>query len=85
MSYQYKLQKTGGQRKLLACDGGGIRGIIAIETLARVEAENCARASGIRSWFLRITLIMLPARAPGPSSPRLWRSPTALTTSGTFT
>jgi uncharacterized protein len=39
MSYHDKLHKTGGQRKLLACDGGGIRGIISIEILARVEAE----------------------------------------------
>jgi patatin-like phospholipase/acyl hydrolase len=38
MSYHDKLQKTGGQRKLLACDGGGIRGIIAIEILAWFEA-----------------------------------------------
>ena len=36
MSYHDKLQKTGGQRKLLACDGGGI---ISIEILARLEAE----------------------------------------------
>jgi patatin-like phospholipase/acyl hydrolase len=40
MSSHDKLHKTGGQRKLLACDGGGIRGIIAIEILARVEAET---------------------------------------------
>jgi patatin-like phospholipase/acyl hydrolase len=39
MSYHDKLQKTGAQRKLLACDGGGIRGIIAIEILARLEAQ----------------------------------------------
>jgi patatin-like phospholipase/acyl hydrolase len=26
-------------RKLLACDGGGIRGLITIETLAAIEAE----------------------------------------------
>jgi patatin-like phospholipase/acyl hydrolase len=38
MSYLNKLQKN-GQRKLLACDGGGIRGIISIEILARIEGE----------------------------------------------
>ena len=38
MSYRDKLNKI-GPRKLLACDGGGIRGIISIEVLARVEAE----------------------------------------------
>lgn len=37
MSYHDKLQKKDGQRKLLACDGGGIRGIISIEILARIE------------------------------------------------
>lgn len=38
MSYHDKLEKH-GSRKLLACDGGGIRGIISIEILARIEAE----------------------------------------------
>jgi len=38
MSYRDKLDKT-GPRKLLACDGGGIRGIITIEVLARIESE----------------------------------------------
>ena len=36
MSYRDKLDKK-GPRKLLACDGGGIRGIISIEILARIE------------------------------------------------
>ena len=39
MSYHDKLQKEGGQRKLLACDGGGIRGIVSIEILAQIEDE----------------------------------------------
>jgi uncharacterized protein len=43
-SYQDKLAKT-GPRKLLACDGGGIRGIISVEILARIEDE-LRRASG---------------------------------------
>jgi hypothetical protein len=38
MSYRDKLDKS-GPRKLLACDGGGIRGIISIEILARIESE----------------------------------------------
>lgn len=38
MSYYDKLQKT-GPRKLLACDGGGIRGIISIEILAEIEND----------------------------------------------
>ena len=39
MSYNDKLQKNNVQRKLLACDGGGIRGIISIEILAQIEDE----------------------------------------------
>jgi hypothetical protein len=38
MSYRDKLDKS-GPRKLLACDGGGIRGIISVEILARIESE----------------------------------------------
>jgi uncharacterized protein len=38
MSYRDKLDKI-GPRKLLALDGGGIRGIISIEVLARIESE----------------------------------------------
>jgi uncharacterized protein len=38
MSCCDKLDKT-GSRKLLACDGGGIRGIISIEILAGIESE----------------------------------------------
>lgn len=37
-SFREKLDKK-GQRKLLACDGGGIRGIISIEILAKIEKE----------------------------------------------
>ena len=33
-----KLSKT-GPRKLLACDGGGIRGIISLEILAQIEVD----------------------------------------------
>jgi patatin-like phospholipase/acyl hydrolase len=43
-SFKDKLTKT-GPRKLLACDGGGIRGIISVEILAKIEAELRA-ASG---------------------------------------
>ena len=42
-SYKDKLAKT-GPRKLLACDGGGIRGIIAVEILARIEADLRAQS-----------------------------------------
>jgi patatin-like phospholipase/acyl hydrolase len=38
MSYRDKLNKT-GPRKLLALDGGGIRGVITIEVLAEIERE----------------------------------------------
>src|SRR2546423_1112795 len=38
MSYRDKLDNI-GPRKLLACDGGGIRGIISIEIVAGIESE----------------------------------------------
>jgi lysophospholipase L1-like esterase len=28
-----------GPKKILACDGGGIRGLISVEILARLEAQ----------------------------------------------
>ena len=43
-SFKDKLAKT-GPHKLLALDGGGIRGIISIEILAKIEAELRAAAS----------------------------------------
>ena len=44
VSYRDKLAKP-GPRRLLACDGGGIRGMISIEVLARIESE-LRRSSG---------------------------------------
>ena len=44
MSYRDKLAKP-GPRRLLACDGGGIRGMISIEVLACMESE-LPRSSG---------------------------------------
>ena len=38
MSYQSKVESP-SPHKLLACDGGGIRGIISVEMLAKIEAE----------------------------------------------
>src|SRR5688500_13530055 len=38
MNLTDRLQKA-GPRKMLACDGGGIRGIIAVEILAKIEAD----------------------------------------------
>jgi patatin-like phospholipase/acyl hydrolase len=43
-SFNDKLAKT-GPRRLLACDGGGIRGIISVEILARIETELRAASS----------------------------------------
>ena len=43
-SFKDKLAKT-GPHKLLALDGGGIRGIISVEILAKIEAELRAAAS----------------------------------------
>src|SRR5437763_8377060 len=50
MNYRDKLAKT-GPRKLLACDGGGIRGMISIEILARIESE-LRKTSGDRKLVL---------------------------------
>lgn len=45
VSYQERLkQAKNGQRKLLACDGGGIRGIIAIEILVELERQLRAKS-----------------------------------------
>ena len=44
MSYQLRVDSP-APHKLLACDGGGIRGIISIEILAKIEADLRA-ASG---------------------------------------
>ncbi len=49
-SFRDKLAKT-GPRKLLALDGGGIRGIISVEILAKVEVELRA-ATGNSSLVL---------------------------------
>src|SRR5437016_12396375 len=38
MSYRDKLNKI-GPRKLLALDGGGIRGVITLEVLAEIERQ----------------------------------------------
>jgi hypothetical protein len=43
MNLTDRLQKPGA-RKLLACDGGGIRGIIAVEILAKIEGDLRASA-----------------------------------------
>src|SRR5260370_15594236 len=53
MSYRDKLHKI-GPRKLLACDGGGIRGIISIEILAKIEHElraSCKRPNLVLSDY----------------------------------
>ena len=38
MNFREKLERP-GPKKLLACDGGGIRGIVSIEILAQIEVE----------------------------------------------
>ena len=39
MHLKEKLDPSSGQKKILSLDGGGIRGIITIEILAKIEAE----------------------------------------------
>lgn len=51
MSVQDKLKKT-GPRKLLALDGGGIRGIMTLEILAKIESELQKALSRDNSFVL---------------------------------
>jgi patatin-like phospholipase/acyl hydrolase len=51
MSVQDKLKKT-GPRKLLALDGGGIRGIMTLEILAKIESELQTALSRDNSFVL---------------------------------
>lgn len=51
MSVEDKRSKT-GPRKLLALDGGGIRGIMALEVLAKIESELQQRLGGDDSFVL---------------------------------
>src|SRR5262245_17676571 len=39
MSLVEKRMKADGPKKILACDGGGILGLISVEILARIEAD----------------------------------------------
>jgi len=68
MSYQTRVESP-APHKLLACDGGGIRGIISVEILAKIEAELRA-ASGNPTWSSPTILITSPEPAPAQSSPR---------------
>jgi hypothetical protein len=43
--------EPGGQKRILACDGGGILGLISVETLAAIEA-HLRRASGNEALVL---------------------------------
>jgi patatin-like phospholipase/acyl hydrolase len=43
MSVHDKKAKTGGPRKLLALDGGGIRGVMTLEVLEKIERELQAK------------------------------------------
>lgn len=46
------IQKEKGQRKLLALDGGGIRGIIALEVLAKMESDLQTRLGRASDFVL---------------------------------
>lgn len=47
--------KSGGPKKILACDGGGILGLISVEILAKLEAELRAKLGKpdlvLADWF----------------------------------
>jgi hypothetical protein len=49
MSYLDRVGKA-GPKKLLACDGGGIRGVITLEVLARIE-QDLRKATGAGDEF----------------------------------
>ena len=55
MSFYDKLLPKDSHR-LLACDGGGMRGLISIEVLAKVE-KICAVSPESQPWSWLISLI----------------------------
>lgn len=51
MPVKDKKEKT-GPRKLLALDGGGIRGVMTLEVLAKIEGELQAKLGGNQTFVL---------------------------------
>ena len=59
-----------GSKKLLAVDGGGIRGVLSLEVLEQIEDNSRQKAFSPRlSGFPTISIIS-QARAPAASSPQ---------------
>ena len=57
-----------GPRKLLAIDGGGSRGVLALMVLAKIESMLIEEANVLTIGWL-IILTMSPAPVPAESSP----------------
>ena len=51
MSLTEKIQ-SGGQKKILALDGGGIRGILSVEILAKIEEMLREKTGGTKEFVL---------------------------------
>ena len=62
-----------GPKKLLAIDGGGIRGVLALEVLQKIEdaAQGGERPAPTSAW--PTTSTTSPAPAPAASSRRVCR------------
>ena len=71
MSLTEKIQ-PGGQKKILALDGGGIRGILTVEILARIEELLREKMGGKKNSSLPTISTFLPEPVPGRSSPRVF-------------
>ena len=63
MSVKDKLEKQ-GPRKLLALDGGGIRGVMTLEVLAKIESELpwAFQSKVLRKEWQRSGQFVQPAR-----------------------
>ena len=61
-------------RKLLALDGGGIRGLIMLGILERIEALLATASGRGKNFRLHEYFDYIAGTAPAPSSPPDWRA-----------
>jgi uncharacterized protein len=73
-----------GPKKILACDGGGILGLMSVEILAKIEAELRAKMGNadlvLADWFDFVC-----GTSTAPSSRPVFRSACRSNRSATFT